>query len=119
MDKLKVAIYCRIAPFADEFTLTYLCGIQKAALLEKAEASNCEVVGCYEDIGYIGGDMHRPGLLQMLQDYEEGKFSLVLVVSRDRIYKGHFRDAPNLPFRVVSFQANELSNGRAGWDKQE
>lgn len=45
MDKLKVAIYCRIAPFADEFTLTYLCGIQKAALLEKAEASNCEVVG--------------------------------------------------------------------------
>ena len=36
MDKIKVAIYCRISPFADEFTLTYLCGVQKAVLMETA-----------------------------------------------------------------------------------
>ena len=61
MDKIKVAIYCRISPFADEFTLTHLCGIQKAALMEKAaweslspflEKSQCSV-GTRLDISHI------------------------------------------------------------------
>ena len=116
MDKIKVAIYCRISPFADEFTLTYLCGVQKAALLEKTAESNFEVAGCYEDIGYTGSDIHRPGLLQMLRDYEAGKFSLVLAVNRDRIYKGDFRDAPNLPFRVLSVRPNPLQTSGTDFD---
>ena len=102
MDKIKVAIYCRISPFADEFTLTHLCGIQKAALMEKAAASNFEVAECYEDIGYTGDDMQRPGLQEMLQDYASGKFSLVLVVNRDRLFKGDLKKIQKMPFPVLS-----------------
>lgn len=102
MDKIKAAIYCRISPFADEFTLTYLCGVQKAVLLEKAEASNLEVAGCYEDIGYTGDDMKRPDLLRMLRDYKAGKFSIVLVCNRDRLVKGACEEIPVWPFPVLS-----------------
>ena len=102
MDKIKVAIYCRISPFADEFTLTHLCGIQKAALMEKAAASNFEVADCYEDIGYTGNDMKRPALLRLLQDYKAGKFSIVLVCNRDRLVKGTCEEIPVWPFPVLS-----------------
>ena len=106
MDKIKVAIYCRISPFADEFTLTYLCGVQKAVLMEKAAASNFEVAGYYEDIGYTGNDMKRPGLQQMLRDFASGKFSLVLVVNRDRLFKSDHLAAQNLPFPILSIQTS-------------
>ena len=62
MDKIKVAIYCRISPFADEFNLTHLCGVQKAALMEKAAVSNFEVAECYEDISYTGDDTQHSAL---------------------------------------------------------
>lgn len=102
MKRIKAAIYCRISPFADTFTLTYLCGIQKSVLLEKAAASDFCVVGCYEDIGYPGTDMQRPALKQLLQDYAEGKFSIVMVVNRDRLYKAASENAPRFPFPVLS-----------------
>ena len=109
MDKIKVAIYCRISPFADEFTLTHLCGIQKATLMEKAAASNFEVAECYEDIGYTCNDMKRPGLQQMLRDFAGGKFSLVLVVHRVRMSKHDHLAAQNLPFPILSTQPNSQS----------
>lgn len=110
MDKIKVAIYCRISPFADEFTLTHLCGIQKAALVEKAAASNFEVADCYEDIGYTGDDSQRPALQRLLWDYASGKFAMVLVVNRDRLFKGDFLDAPKLPFPILCAQPNSRSS---------
>ena len=110
MHRIKVAIYCRISPFADEFTLTYLCGVQKAVLLEKAAASNFEVAGCYEDIGYTGNDMKRPGLQKMLRDFASAKFSLVLAVNRDRLFKGDFLDAPKLPFPILCAHPNSRSS---------
>lgn len=105
MDKIKVAIYCRISPFADEFTLTHLCGIQKTALMEKAAASNFEVADCYEDIGYTGDDSQRPALQRLLRDYTSGKFSMVLVVSRDRLFYDGFKQLANLPFPILSARA--------------
>ena len=105
MDKIKVAIYCRISPFADEFTLTHLCGIQKAALMEKAAASNFEVAVCYEDIGYTGDDTQRPALQRLLRDYASRKFSMVLVVSRDRLFYDGFQQLANLPFPILSARA--------------
>ena len=112
MDSIKVAIYCRISPFADEFTLTHLCGVQKAVLMEKAAASNFEVVDCYEDVGYTGDDAQRPALQCLLQDYASGKFSMVLVVNRDRLFKGDFQKMPKIPFPILSTQ----SSTRAGYE---
>ena len=105
MDKIKVAIYCRISPFADEFTLTHLCGIQKATLMEKAAASNFEVAECYEDIGYTGDDSQRPALQRLLRDYASGKFAMVLVVSRNRLFYDGFQQLSNLPFPILSARA--------------
>ena len=105
MDKIKVAIYCRISPFADEFTLTHLCGIQKATLMEKAAASNFEVAECYEDIGYTGDDSQRPALQRLLRDYASGKFAMVLVVSRDRLFYDGFQQLTKLPFPILSARA--------------
>lgn len=102
MDKIKVAIYCRISPFADEFTLTHLCGVQKAVLIEKAVASNFEVADCYEDIGYTGDDTQRPELQRLFRDYASGKFSMVLVVSRDRLFYDDFQQLSKLPFPILS-----------------
>lgn len=112
MDKIKVAIYCRISPFADEFTLTHLCGIQKATLIENAAASNFEVAECYEDIGYTGDDSQRPALQRLLRDYASGKFSMVLVVNRDRLFKGDFQKMPKIPFPILSTQPST----RAGYE---
>lgn len=114
MEKIKIAIYCRISPFADEFTLTHLCGVQKAVLMEKAAASNFEVTDCYEDIGYTGDDAQRPALQRLLRDYADGKFSLVFVVNRERLFKGDFLDAPKLSFPILaSNRAPELDmNGK-------
>lgn len=105
MEKIKVAIYCRISPFADEFTLTHLCGIQKAVLMEKAVASNFEVADCYEDIGYTGDDTQRPALQRLLRDYASGKFSMVLVVNRDRLFYDGFQQLSTLPFPILSARA--------------
>lgn len=109
MDSIKVAIYCRISPFADEFTLTHLCGVQKAVLMEKAAASNFEVVDCYEDVGYTGDDAQRPALQRLLRDYASGKFSMVLVVNRDRLFKGDFQKMPNLPFPILSTRSSSIA----------
>lgn len=109
MDKIKVAIYCRISPFADEFTLTHLCGIQKAALMEKATASNFEVAECYEDIGYTGDDTQRPALQRLFRDYTGEQFSMVLVVSRDRLFYDGFQQLSKLPFPILSARAKSCN----------
>lgn len=102
MENIKAAIYCRISPFADIFTLTYLCSIQKSLLMEKATATGFNVTDCYEDIGYSGRDMQRPGLKRLLQDYADGKFSVVLVVNRERLCKEDAVDPPHWPFPVLA-----------------
>ena len=110
MNRIKAAIYCRISPFADTFTLSYLCGIQKSVLLDKAEATGFCVTGCYEDIGYSGSNMQRPALKQLLQDYAEGKFSVVLVVNRDRLCKDTTENTPKFPFPVLSVPPERLDD---------
>ena len=104
MKKVKVAIYCRISPFADELTLTRLCEVQKSVLIEKATASNFEVVDCYADVGYAGDDPQRPDLQRLLQDYVSGKFAIVLVINKDRLIKGNYQKMPKLPFPILSAQ---------------
>jgi DNA invertase Pin-like site-specific DNA recombinase len=70
--------------------------------MKKAVASNFDVTSCYQDIGYSGSNMKRPALQRMLQDYKDGKFSIVLVYNRDRLIKGNPIDIPTWPFPVLS-----------------
>lgn len=102
MSRIKAAIYCRVTRSGDDETLVQLCNRQKTILLEKAAASNFDVAGCYQDIGYSGSDMKRPALQRMLQDYKDGKFAIVLVYNRDRLIKGNPLEIPAWPFPVLS-----------------
>lgn len=102
MSKIKAAIYCRVTHSGDEDSLVQLCNRQKNILMEKAAASNYEVTECYQDIGYSGSDMDRPGLQRMLRDHKDGRFSIVLVYNHDRLLKGNPTEIPNWPFRVLS-----------------
>ena len=106
MNRIKAAIYCRVSPFSNKETLISLCNRQKNTLIEKAVASNFDVTDCYQDIGYSGSDMKRPALQRMLQDYKDGKFSIVLVYNRDRLIKGNPTDIPSWPFPVLSATPN-------------
>lgn len=106
MSKIKAAIYCRVTRSSDDDTLVQLCNKQKNILMEKAVASNFDVTDCYQDIGYSGNDMNRPALQRMLQDYKDGKFSIVLVYNRDRLIKGNPIDIPSWPFPVLSATPN-------------
>lgn len=39
----------------------------------------------YDDGGYSGGNMNRPGLQELLKDVNEGKIDVVVVYKLDRI----------------------------------
>ena len=60
---------------------------------------------CYEDIGYTGDDSQRPALQRLLRDYASGKFAMVLVVGRDRLFYDGFQQLSNLPFPILSARA--------------
>lgn len=102
MRRIKAAIYCRVSPYADESTITQYIELQKTILLDKAEATSFNVVEVYEDVGYLGNDMERPGLKRLLHDHQAGKFSVVLVYNRDRLLKGAGIEIPDWPFEVLS-----------------
>ncbi len=100
MEGKRTAIYCRVdrggAPQARREALT----AQRRRLEEYAGAEGLLVVGCYEDDGFSGHDLRRPGLTRLIKDHDAGAFEQVLVVSRGRLYRGSSWEEPRWPFRV-------------------
>lgn len=100
MEGKRTAIYCRVdrggAPQARREALT----AQRRALEEYTRAEGLLIVGQYEDDGFSGHDLHRPGLTELVRDGGAGAFEQVLVVSRGRLYRGSSWEEPRWPFRV-------------------
>lgn len=97
-----VAIYCRADRGDNSISLHNAAAMQKARLEQVATANKYIVVGYYEDIGYSGHDISRPGLLALKSDYEKGLFKAVLIVNRSRLYRGNPCVEPNWPFPVLA-----------------
>lgn len=102
-----VALYCRVGGGgADEMRRNAL-DAQRHTLKEYARKHGFHVVACYEDNGFPGCDLARPGLVQLLEDYRAGTFGRVLVKSRGRLFRGSRWEEPKWPFEVCSMDQLE------------
>ena len=99
---MKAAIYCRVDQGGDTEMQREALESQRIRLEEYAKSHGVSIVDCYQDAGYSGHDMSRPGLAQLLKDGKAGRFQAVLVVSRTRLFRGSIWDEPKWPFQLVS-----------------
>lgn len=96
------AIYCRVDNGGDPSSRRMALDMQKEGLERYADFAGFEIAGAYEDNGYHGRDLNRPGLNQMIQDCKAGRFEYVLVMSRGRLFRGGLVDEPEWPFQVCT-----------------
>ncbi len=59
---------------------------QRYALENFATLHNIDIIGYYEDIGYTGSDINRPGLCKLLADTKTLNCRFILVFSLDRLF---------------------------------
>lgn len=98
----RAALYCRVDGGGTPELHWRALSIQRRKLEELARKQGLKLAGYYEDAGYAGHDLTRPGLNQMLADWSEGKFDIVLVVKRTRLFRGSVWEEPTWPFPVLS-----------------
>ena len=98
------AIYCRVGGGASKKMRKDSLRSQRARLAHYAREKGFTVTSVYEDDGYSGGDLDRPGLKQLLRDYEEGEFDSVLVIGYDRLYRGPIWMSPDWSFDVFTIE---------------
>lgn len=102
MPKEHTAIYCRVDRGGNSEMRRNALEMQKRKLQLYAAAKGLPISGYYEDDGFPGHDLNRPGLTQLLADYHAGAFEQVLVVSRSRLYRGNRWNEPQWPFQICS-----------------
>lgn len=102
MNKKKVTIYCRVDRGGDSEEHQNILEMQKERLERHAASHGLQIAGCYQDTGYPGHDLSRPGLNQMTADYKAGKFDAVLIVKHTRLFRGSIWNEPKWPFPVIS-----------------
>jgi site-specific DNA recombinase len=79
---LRVIIYIRVSTKLQE--TKYSLSAQKEELTKYAEDQGWKIVATYKDIE-SGGKLEKEGMDQLLNDVEEGKTDIVLVVDQDRL----------------------------------
>lgn len=102
MEGKRVALYCRVDGGGDAQVCQQALLMQRDGLETYARERGLQIVGYYKDAGYAGCDLTRPGLRQLLADWEEGKFDAVLVAKRTRLFRGGAWEEPKWPFLVIS-----------------
>ena len=97
-----VALYCRVDRGGSPEDLKLAANLQKSKLERYAKRQNLSVVASYEDIGFVGDDLSRPGFNAMLADCLNGLFETVLVVNQSRVFRDFSADCPDWPFKILS-----------------
>lgn len=115
MGNNRAALYCRVDGGGDREMYQRALSAQRDKLEAFAREHRLEPARYYEDAGYSGCDLTRPGLNQMLTDWKEGMFDTVLVVKRTRLFRGSLWEEPKWPFPILS--ANQLE--RTPYDRQK
>ena len=111
MRKKRVVVYCRVDRGGSPEEQHNILAMQKEKLEQHAGIRDMEIVGYYQDAGYSGHDLSRPGLNQMITDYKAGKFDAVLIVKHTRLFRGSVWSKPQWPFPIIS--ANQLDELRS------
>lgn len=86
--KKKAAGYIRVS--TEEQTEKFGLGFQRDEIEEYAKKNGYELFKIYEDAGYSGSDMSRPGLLEMLEVAATDDFDTVIVFKTDRLARDNF-----------------------------
>jgi DNA invertase Pin-like site-specific DNA recombinase len=81
---VKVAIYTRVST-EDQATEGFSLAAQRERLLAYCSAHSWDVFGIYEDDGYSGRNIKRPGYQALLK--ERDKWDMILVAKMDRIHR--------------------------------
>ena len=81
--------------------------ISASRLKRYAEERGMQITAYYEDNGYSGNDLSRPGLAKLMADHKKGMFDVVLVVNRSRLYRGNSQNEPQWPFQIDSLNPLE------------
>jgi len=79
MQKVKVAIYCRVSTTEQDVT------VQEKICQEYAERNKIEVYRVYMDTGISGMKDSRPEFNKLLQDMRLMRFNCIMVTKLDRI----------------------------------
>lgn len=112
MKTKRAAIYCRVDSGGTPEMQQQALNLQTEKLERYASSHGLQIVGHYQDAGYPGHDMSRPGLAQLVRDCEAGVFEQVLVVNRSRLYRGAREEEPKWPFPVFSMNQLEQNMER-------
>ena len=85
---MKAILYCRVDGPENPFTGDAL-RVQQSRLIAYAEKNGMEIAGVYMDAGFSGQTLDRPGLKAVVQAVKDGSADTILVVNRDRLFRGH------------------------------
>lgn len=80
----RVAIYIRVST-ARQDQEGYSIPLQKERLIAYCKAKGWVVAGLFVDPGHSGSTMDRPGLINLMEGIDAGKFDVVLVYKLDRL----------------------------------
>lgn len=80
----KVAIYIRVSTARQDLE-GYSIPLQKERLIAYCKAKGWVVAGVFVDPGHSGSSLERPGITQLIEGVESGKFDIVLVYKLDRL----------------------------------
>ncbi len=80
----KVACYIRVST-QEQATHGFSVGEQEARLRKYCEAHEWTIINVYEDPGYSGAYLDRPGIQKLIRDVDLGIFDTVLVWKLDRL----------------------------------
>ncbi|MBQ3591160.1 MAG: recombinase family protein, partial [Clostridia bacterium] len=85
-DAVRIGLYERVSTDA-QAEEGYSISIQKERLeaYVRSMAERPESIQHYTDDGYSGGNIHRPGLEQLILDVEAGQITHVIVYKLDRL----------------------------------
>lgn len=95
-----VAIYCRVGSGGNADWRRTDLDAQKTFLKKFAHEQGYLISGYYEDDGFAGSDLRRPGLNKMVKDYSDGHYDSVLSVTYERLFRGEYLAHPLWNFEV-------------------
>lgn len=108
-----VGIYCRLSKDDDLQGESASIGNQRELLTGYCKAQGWTIARVYQDDGYTGLNMERPGLQQMLTDVESGKINLVITKDLSRLGRNYLQTGnliedffPRHRVRYIAFNDN-------------
>ena len=80
--------YIRVS--TDEQTKGFGLDVQRTEIIGFAKKENTELAKIYEDAGYSGSEMDRPGLIEMLEASKREEIEKIIVYKTDRLARNNF-----------------------------